>query len=437
MRVAALLVLSVLIAIPTFSQTNNVGLGDSFPPTSQPINATDIASWTTWDASNVGPLLPNEPINSFGQIDKYLVPAPAVNDIVMIHIVNSTDRKLGPVIAISDSHWFLYQKDKNGLFHQLLKKAKGAKTDAAGVMMGTAPTLYGAKTGYIITLSRLLLDPSRTAITGPPYPATPPTLNYTVTPTQGTAANLAALQALVGAVLNITTAAAAAPAAVAPHVALPLPALKYVLAAQATRINQNALKPPYTLAIAGTPISTAAGDDGTCSNVTAKTTCPMSQTISVNDVEHWGIGVNIVAYGPVERSYSLSSSGVVGVNSTRHMALYGVFDYIPAGTNHVWVPYLQAGVPLSGAVLHLPYVGISQPLPFTSKFIPLSVYGGYGFMKQTKLDGLAVGSTATQAQFTAASKTDWAKKPIYGIEVQVSAIVNKIKSSVGGSGGGN
>ena len=97
--------------------------------------------------------------------------------------------------------------------------------------------------------------------------------------------------------------------------------------------------------------------------------------------------------------------------------------------------YFQVGVPLSGAVLHSPYAGIAWPLP-TSRFLQISLYAGATFMKQTKLENLPVGTTpVTQDQFTAASKTDWAKKPIYGIEVPVSSIISKIKSSVGGGSG--
>jgi hypothetical protein len=69
-------------------------------------------------------------------------------------------------------------------------------------------------------------------------------------------------------------------------------------------------------------------------------------------------------------------------------------------------------------------------IPGVSKFLPIWLYGGCTFMKQTKLTGIAEGTVTTPDAFKAASKTDWAKKPLYGIEVPVSAIVDKIKSSV-------
>jgi hypothetical protein len=61
----------------------------------------------------------------------------------------------------------------------------------------------------------------------------------------------------------------------------------------------------------------------------------------------------------------------------------------------------------------------------------MSVYAGVAFMKQTKLNSLPVGSTSNVKVFTAAQQVDWAKKPLFGIEVPVSSIIGKVKSSVG------
>lgn len=118
------------------------------------------------------------------------------------------------------------------------------------------------------------------------------------------------------------------------------------------------------------------------------------------------------------------------------MALYATFDYSPwashCAMSKALCPYFQGGLPLSRAVFHLPYAGFAIPLP-TSKFLQASLYGGVGFMKQTKLVDLLVGSTVTQTQFNGAQRTDWAKKPIYGVEVPVSSIIDKVKSGIGGS----
>jgi hypothetical protein len=62
-------------------------------------------------------------------------------------------------------------------------------------------------------------------------------------------------------------------------------------------------------------------------------------------------------------------------------------------------PYLQIGLPLSGSAFHLPYCGVSLPTQFTKKWIPLSVHGGVGFMKQTFPKTLAAGATSNTAAF--------------------------------------
>jgi hypothetical protein len=94
-------------------------------------------------------------------------------------------------------------------------------------------------------------------------------------------------------------------------------------------------------------------------------------------------------------------------------------------------PYLQIGVPLSGSAFHMPYFGLAQPLPFTKKWLPISAYGGIVLMKQTFPKTIGVGQTTTTAAFNSDLETDWPIKAVFGIEVPVSSISNKVKSSVG------
>jgi hypothetical protein len=171
-----------------------------------------------------------------------------------------------------------------------------------------------------------------------------------------------------------------------------------------------------------------------CLDLPANSKCTFSKTISVSARQYWDIGIDIVVHGPRENKYALSNTNVVTQSHTIHSALIATFDFslwaykLPMDT----YPYFQIGLPLSGSAFHLPYAGIAQPLPFTKKFVPLSIYGGIGFMRQLKPNTLTLGQTTTAVVFAQDIQPDWPAKFIYGIEVPVGPIVSKIKSGVGG-----
>jgi len=430
---AVTMVLGISVGAQSQS-TTGTGLSDAIPTVSQTITANDLSSWTSWNPTTAGNLLPDDPIQSFGTVGTYFTPSLTTSGIVVVHIVNSVDTAATNAISIHDSSWFIFRLGRDGKFHNVLTPSKSAKVAANGVTAGSEPSLYGITNGYLVTLSRLQVDQSRAWPNLPPYPVDPPNITYTITPTLGTPANKAAAQMLFNAVLGISTGSGQGGEQ---GRTLSIQPPKYMISVTITKLSSATLKPPYTLAISGTPVGTGP-DNGTCQNVTAKTTCTLAQTLTVSDIEHWGIGANIVAWGPLERKYSLSSSDAVTMTSTRHEAIYGTFDFSPwaASCPMTKCPYVQVGLPLSGAVLHLPYTGIAWGLPFTASFLQMSAYGGVGFMRQTKLNGIAAGSTTTQTLFNAAQQTDWPRKAIFGVEVSVSSIVSKIKSSVGGGGKG-
>jgi hypothetical protein len=430
---------------PTYS------LGDPIPPAPTAVDQDakkQLSSWTTWQKEGEFPLLPHASFSDFGAFG-------APKDFDKLYIVHIVDSSQTPIsqddpetdkIEIKTSNWFYFRYGSDGQFHELLKADPDNKSATAGLTAGKLPKLYSYKNGYVISISRLKLNPN--AVIKQPLgkeeeeadsilqmkPTTPaPHLEYAAVPTEGIAANKGALLALFGAILNVNIPAPSGNAHVAPEEEKK-PEVFYNYEFQLLPISNKPLHPPYTLVITATLSSKEKGDDGNCHDVKEKTACPISQTVNVLDVEHWGIGINVVAYGPVERKYSLDDDNKVQISSTRHMPLYATFDYSPWATKcpmTAWhCVYFQGGLPLSGAVLHMPYVGIAWPIPGMNKFLPLSLYGGYTFMKQTKLNGMPVGSVTTPDVFAAASKTDWAKKPLYGVEVSVSAIVSKIKSSV-------
>ena len=222
------------------------------------------------------------------------------------------------------------------------------------------------------------------------------------------------------------------------------PPFDYVFSLQAFLVSSKPLHEPFDVAYtastgdkkpdtsgkAATPLANGAG----CYNLTATSSCSFSQTISVDARQYWDVGVDATLHGPRENKYALSTANAVTQTHTIHSAFVGTLDLSPWAyklpmTN--W-PYFQIGVPLSGASFHLPYAGIALPLPLTKKWVPLSVYGGVDFMRQTFPKTLKIGATTTSTAFMSDLKTDWPRKGAYGIELPVSQVIKKVKSSVGG-----
>jgi hypothetical protein len=494
MRIAASFAVSLCLTVACLGQEQprtptpapsptHVAIGDSIPTEPAFVDRRDpqkaLNAWTSWHPSGSFGLVPLTSFQDFGALDPQLGKPHKTTDLYIVHIVDSVQVPVDALnpngddkVNIETSNWFYYQPEADGYFHQILKRDNKQPPAAPGLATGALPPLHHFTNGYVISISRMKVDPNATPIPPKPapdtglgqpeqrpnssssrsevdpdlgipaqagpldqdmQPSTPaPDLTYAIVPTLGTPANVTALVALFGAVVNVSVPAPGATAHVVPEDAK-TPPVYYNYKFQVIPISNKPLKPPYTVAFTATAATDAEGT-GTCHNVTKATTCPMAQTVSVLDVEHWNVGINIVAFGPVEQKWGLDDTNKVTMSSTRHMPLYATFDYSPwaskcSMTNSRCV-YLQGGVPLSGAVLHMPYAGVAWPIPYVNKFIPLSLYGGITFMKQTKLTGLPVGTATTPDAFQTASTTDWAKKPLYGIEVPISAIVSKIKSSV-------
>ena len=437
MRLFAFLLLLTLPA----SAAAQTALSDTLPPSFTKFDAKHpelyLNSWSNWDAHETEQFLrpSDQSIKSFGG----LLPSetPTEKNIIVLHIVeseevptNPADLGKGSTIDLKQSNWFFFRYGaKEKAYHQILKRAKvkAGQRNPDLPDAGTLPDIYGVENGYLISVSRMhvyaghLLEEPSTA------PAAP-SLSYTIVPTVKTAANIAAIQALLGGVTGVTFSSGLGVAPAAPVIRI------YNYSFSIAQISNKALTPPYSVAFTATPASTIDGDSGDCHNITKKTSCTLTQTVSVNDVEHWNVGINIVAWGPRENKYDLTKDNALEQTHTRHSALYAVVDVSP------WAsvcpmnkcPYLQAGVPLSGATFHVPYVGMAQPLPFF-KWLPISAYGGVAFMRQTHPKTLAIGATTDQTTLNNDLTTDWPVKALYGIEVPVSSIIKSVKSSIGSS----
>lgn len=179
---------------------------------------------------------------------------------------------------------------------------------------------------------------------------------------------------------------------------------------------------------AGTPTSMEG-----CNDLTSTGKCSFSQTISVENVQWWDVGIVAPFHGPRLNKYALSQTDTVSLSHTGLSGFIGTFDVSPwaryAPMNKLF--YFQTGLPVTGSSFHLPYVGLAQPLP-TSKWLSLSLFGGVSWMKQSFPKTLRVGQTTTSAAFSGDLKTDWARKPMYGIELPITAVAKKVKSSLGG-----
>jgi hypothetical protein len=421
MRISALL-LVVLCTPSSGSAQNNstpptpaTGVTDHIPsPTAEIVGDAPhiFAGWTGWDGVSEGSITPITPISSFsGPLCPKDNSCPQESSyLYIIHIADWNDRPVnnGFETTLQSSSWYFYRW-QNGSFQSAANHGK-------------TPSFFDIKTGTLISVSRIATTQDRNT------PA--PQIKYTITATQKTATNVAALEALLSKILGVDTSTPKTENFVKP------PEVHYNLSVQRLSLSTtNPVHAPFdwTLAANVLPPDHPAGD-GDCSNLLSKAKCTFSQTVSVLSHQYWDVGVNIVPAGPRENKYSLSSSDTVTQTHTIHSALVGAFDFSPWAyklSMDNWL-YFQVGLPLSGSSFHMPYFGVAQPLPFTKKWLSLSVYGGVILMKQTYPKTLAIGATTTPNAFNADLTTDWPVKALYGIEVPVSKIASKVKSSVGG-----
>ena len=434
------------------------GLKDTLTtlPTPIPISEDDadnsFNSWSTFASSADNPA-PNNSFKDFGGKDfggpatKASIPLSPKN-LYVFHDMDweekakcdgSPENNQASNICWKSSKWYVYQYT-------------GKQFEVILPVGGSLPPIYGKTNVVLLSISRIrVVENSNTQA---------PIIQYSANPSQRTASNVTALETLINAVLGITPSVEKAYREEQPQ-------YKYYYKVQAFVVSPKDLHAPFDVAFTATatpatkdgqavvqgshisqgdasskgqntqgnaPASTSVSTKVTdCSPLTNKGNCSFSRTFTVDSRQYWNVGVNIIVKGPRENKYALSSSNVVTQTHTIHAPLIAAFDLSPWA---YWLPmdkypYLQIGVPLSGSAFHMPYFGLAQPLPFTKKWLPISAYGGVVLMKQTFPKTISVGQTATTAAFNSDLETDWPIKAVYGIEVPVSSIIKKVKSSVG------
>jgi hypothetical protein len=374
-----------------------------------------VAKWTKWDGQSSSTLTPKTPITEFGSFCKPTqVFCAFKDDIYIVQITTSSRPEHDPATPafLKSSSWYLFKptRDRKSL---VLKQAVDGKFQVT----------IGSHTGVLISVSLLENPNCEPASYGKFKCEPPPGVTYDVALTEKTPANVTALLSLANAVLGTSATAQKGPGVAPKTPKFSGTVLVYQLDARKPHL-------PFDWAITATVKDSDTGSGGDCTKLTQDAKCTFTHTVSVDAPQYWNVGIDITPHGPRENKYALSNSNIVTQSHTIHSPLYAAFDF-SLWPQQGYRPYFQVGVPLSGAAFHLPFVAVAEPLPFTKKFLQLSVYGGVVFMQQTFPQTLKVGQTSNTAAFNADLVTDRALKPIFGIEVPVSSIISKVKSSVG------
>lgn len=434
------------------------GLLDTLTTLPKPIAISDAEisskyfdSWSNLTSATDNPV-PKNRFKDFGELINTTVCPLSEKFLYVLHVTDWSDetkRDENPGIDLKSSTWYVYRYIENNNKFEILP-----------VNGGKLPSIYEKTNVILLSISRI------NVVAGNGTGA--PSIEYSVVYPERRASNVDALILLGRTVLGATS---DMPKAVSPTAVSPtrIPSA-YRYSAQSFAVSTKSLHAPFDVTFTATvklakPENTANGqapsncpalkadasssdtckEKGTaaststpaketdCKPLTGSGKCYFSRTFTVDAYQYWNVGINIVTRGPRENKYALSSSGVVTQTHTLHAPIIAAFDISPWARNLPMdkSPYIQVGVPLSGSAFHMPYFGLAQPLPFTNKWLPISVYGGVVLMKQTFPKTIQVGQTTTTAAFNNDLKTDWPVKAVYGIEVPVSSIINKVKSSVG------
>jgi hypothetical protein len=310
-----------------------------------------------------------------------------------------------------------------------------------------APLIYGATEALIVGIDRLD-QPGPLATT------------YSVTVTQGTPENLTDLGALASALGGVSGTKQAELGATG----APPPPSTYV----AVACQQGTKKLPFDVSITsavgkkadsnqdgsistslsvgekadskpnGTATAPQAPKAGTtiCSGNGNTPPCSTNRTFTSLDHEYWDVSIGVSIPGVRQASYTFSN-GAVSSSITKHTDLYAFADIFPFGAlvpKESPVPHINVGVPVTSQSLYRPYFGMAENLTGWTHLqkalslpVSLNFFAGMVYMKTQYI----VGNPQTQTEFN--SDLHWHRvwKPIFGIEVPVSAMASKLGGKSG------
>ena len=301
-------------------------------------------------------------------------------------------------IRLRKSSWAVYQADGAG------------KIETVYVKAGAFPELWDADGGVLVSVSRLDLGAERTTATDE-TPA--PLIEYTVTNTEKRQLWLSGLETLVGGLTGGTF----SPSLAGTKKTETPSRYRTRIRIQGLSAKQT-LKRPFDVAIAGSAYGERTGP-GECDDLTAEAKCGFSKNLSVVAREYVAFGVDVVPHGPAEAVFTTAADGTMTSKVKRHNAFYGVVDFTPMPRRFPMsrYPYVQAGLPVSGAATHAPYVGMGYPIPvpWLREHLPVSGFAGAVFLKQRGPGGV----------------DDRAVRLLWGVEVPIASMTGAIKQVTG------
>jgi hypothetical protein len=315
-------------------------------------------------------------------------------NIYIIHLVDWKADDKGKISLIT-SKWALYQSDEKGKYKTIYPDAD------------SFPNLWDVDNGVVISVSRLLITRGQNNEIIPAQAnLSTPDIEYTITNTEKKQLWLAGLETLISGLAGPTFDARAATGA---------QQSSYITRIRIVAVSAKKLSRPVDIAVAANATGTGPGQ-GQCDNLTSLAKCTFSNDFNVLSRDYIAFGINIVPHGPAEATYT---AGTATPSITNHNAFYGVVDFtlFPKKYPMTKYPYAQAGLPLSGAATHLPYVGAAYPIPipWLRDHFSLSAFAGTVFMKQQ-----GPGPTP-----------DRAVKLLWGFEVPIASFTGAISQVTG------
>lgn len=327
-----------------------------------------------------------------------------------------------PYILVS-SDWYVYEIIGSNKLKQTGFKGTGD------------PLIYGKKRAITIAIDTFSPGKKGNLVS-----------TYNTSVTEGTPENRQDLGQLVGALLGVSGAQAQAQAGTQ------VTTCGLFVGA---RVQEGTKKLPFdlTVAVATTDATgnksnnqssnqNASPGTANCSGDSNSTPCAMTRTFTSVDREWWDVSIGVTIPGVRESQYSIVSSALQ-ISATRHVDLYGMFDFFPAAAylpKESWFPHVNVGLPVTSKSLYRPYIGLSENLTGWTHFqkdlglpVAMNFFAGVVWMKTQVVND----NPTTSAQLTMDTSNKRVWKAVFGIEVPVSSIASKIgKGSKSSSGGG-
>jgi hypothetical protein len=323
--------------------------------------------------------------------------------------------------TLVSSDWFVYRATKDG-------KLKPSGYTATGDQ-----SLYGLRSALIVGIEIINGGKSGSL-----------EFDYKVSALQGTPENSQALGQLISALLGFAT-----------------PSSKQfvqtigcsVLTGAAVQIGTKHL--PYELDVAesaydpnkmnddksgGPKNATQSTSPGVadCSSIEKGSACSLARTFTSLDKEWWDVGIGVTIPGVRETKYTIVNNSLKGT-STTHTNAYALFDLYPFAkvvTKDSGIPHFAVGLPLTGQTFYRPFFGMSENLTGWNGFqqwsgLPsLNFFAGIVYMKTS----VVTGSPANPAELTTDQHSVRVVKALFGVEVSVKSLINKVGKPKNSSG---